>query len=261
MGNSDFNFALLRITIIQILRSIGVDRCSPHILDIFTDLYIRHLQLLSQELISLLSVTGRKEIEIQDITQSLINLKLLNPVKILDIFETYPQENINIKNSKAEMFLYWVIGNIPENSRIVAKIDRSNLNKDISKKPVIKEYLNQKFNDNDKNIDKLKDHNNDVNDNFDDETWLNYLMQKNSKFETSLDKFKNTILAENNVKQINLQELDIDYISEHIIEKIPNGNGIDEIQLSYENNINNYNNNYNNDHNDYDNDNDKENII
>lgn len=43
----DFHFAILRISVAQILKANGIDRITPSMLDLMTDLYIRHLDLLA----------------------------------------------------------------------------------------------------------------------------------------------------------------------------------------------------------------------
>ena len=94
--NDDFYFALLRVSMLQLLKSIGFDRSKPSTVDIFTDLYIKWLELKLKEL-NKLSMARRStetddnnNIALQDIVQAMINLGQIKPVDILDIYDENP---------------------------------------------------------------------------------------------------------------------------------------------------------------------------
>ncbi|CCH43889.1 Transcription initiation factor TFIID subunit 3 [Wickerhamomyces ciferrii] len=199
MGQSHFNFALLRVTVIQLLRSIGFDRCAPSLVDILADIYIRHLQLLASECMMLAENSEREEIEIQDITQGLQNIGMIKPTNLLDIYDQYEGTN-----KSADNFLLWVVGSIPENSRIVSKPtpEMSNTKKN-KPNPVIPEYINALNSSNaaESTIDSMsKDTLNSQSQIQQqqqpeelDEDWLKFLMKKQSKIGHE-EKFKHTVL-------------------------------------------------------------------
>lgn len=178
------------------LRSIGFDRCPPTLIDILTDIYIRHLQLLASECISLADLQGRREIKIQDITQSLENIGMIKPTNILDIYDQYEGPN-----KGAENFLLWVVGSIPENSRVVSKPTPEMLNTNkVKSNPVIPEYINALNNRQDPdeiNGDALRNdqqrQQQQQQDEILDDDWLKFLMKKQSKIGHE-ERFKNTIL-------------------------------------------------------------------
>lgn len=139
---------------------------------------------------------GRREIEIQDITQALENVGMLKPTNILDIYDQYDGTN-----KSAESFLLWVVGNVPENSRIVSKPTPEMLNTNKMKpNPVIPEYisaLNNRQPTDGINGDALrKEQQNQQQQQQDeilDDDWLKFLMKKQSKIGHE-ERFKNTIL-------------------------------------------------------------------
>ncbi|KAH3688058.1 hypothetical protein WICPIJ_000951 [Wickerhamomyces pijperi] len=200
-----------------------------------------------------METTNRNEIALQDITQALINLRVLNPMKILDIYEIHDDENSNLKNLTGDLFLRWIVGDIPDNARTVAKVDKSLLNAENVKKPVIKEYLDQ---NNNMEIGLNTDGTNSgfngnvsgtgaININDSDENWLQFLMKKKSKFDKS-DKFKNTVLTDvvstvhlnepgNGLNSNVNAELDED-IPEYLREKLFTTNK-ENVKLSYEESI------------------------
>lgn len=178
------------------MRSIGFDRCAPSLVDILTDIYIRHLQLLALECITLADSSGRRDIEIQDITQALQNIGMIKPTNLLDIYDQYEGSN-----KSAETFLLWVVGNVPENSRVVSKPSVEMLSSNKAKpNPVIPEYINALHNNQSTdgiNGDALRDvqqkQQQQQQDEAMDEDWLKFLMKKQSKIGHE-ERFKNTIL-------------------------------------------------------------------
>ncbi|ODV95585.1 hypothetical protein PACTADRAFT_34146 [Pachysolen tannophilus NRRL Y-2460] len=119
MVSSKENFfrGLLRISIIQILRSVGFTKTNNSIIDIITDLYIRHFGLLLTRSLSLAKVRDDDDnITIQDISQAVDDLKLIRPTNKLDVYD------IHLDNYKfCEKLDDWVFGPIPARARIVAK--------------------------------------------------------------------------------------------------------------------------------------------
>ncbi|CAM9023637.1 unnamed protein product [Wickerhamomyces anomalus] len=63
---------------------------------------------------------------------------MIKPTNILDIYDQYEGPN-----KGAENFLLWVVGSIPENSRVVSKPTPEMLNTNkVKSNPVIPEYIN-----------------------------------------------------------------------------------------------------------------------
>ncbi|RLV95092.1 Transcription initiation factor TFIID subunit 3 [Spathaspora sp. JA1] len=100
-----FHFNLLRISIAQILKANGFDKCKPSTLNILTDIYIRYLTKLIQSSIKLSQQRTRSNTpELQDITQALIltgTIKSNNVLKIHDDkFEESPYNTLSIDSFK-----------------------------------------------------------------------------------------------------------------------------------------------------------------
>jgi transcription initiation factor TFIID subunit 3 len=143
--------------------------------DIIADIYIRHLVLLTSEVQSLAHSCNRSHVEIQDITQALVNVGMLKPVDILDVYEQYDTEN-----RAAQNFLLWVVGHVPENARSVSKVNPEMLEGNKPKsQPVIPEYSQSV---------QLRPETPEV-----EEDWLKFLMKKGKKLNFE-DAFRNTIL-------------------------------------------------------------------
>lgn len=138
-------------------------------MDIVADLYIRHLLLLASEVQSLAHCCGRDSIEIQDITQGLVDVGMLKPVDILDCYEQH-----DTANKAANNFLLWVVGHVPENARNVSKVNAAMLEnrKGLS---VIPEYSQAKLETPEV-----------------DEDWLQFLMRRGKK--PNEETFKNSLL-------------------------------------------------------------------
>ncbi|QLQ79241.1 hypothetical protein HG537_0B05880 [Torulaspora globosa] len=145
-ANSDFYFGLLRVSMIQLLKSHGFDRAKPSTIDIITDLYIRYLRLVTLEIIK--SAQSRVDwddtIALQDLTLGLQNLGIIKPVDVLDVYD----ENPNLVSDEGmRKFKEWCTRDRqPVDARKVA-LPSGNLLRSNSKgsKPasLIPEYINQ----------------------------------------------------------------------------------------------------------------------
>ncbi|AMD22325.1 HGL015Wp [Eremothecium sinecaudum] len=84
-----FYFRLLRVSMIQLLKAHGFDRAKPSTVDTFTDLYIRFLSLLLQELRMLAAARMAMDgtIYIQDLSLALQNVGLIKPMDLLDVYD------------------------------------------------------------------------------------------------------------------------------------------------------------------------------
>ncbi|CCC66919.1 hypothetical protein NCAS_0A03610 [Naumovozyma castellii] len=89
-ADNEFHFSLLRVSIIQLLKAEGFDTATKTTVNTLTDLYIRYLNKLSSEITSVAQSRGAASIAIQDISQGFQNLRLFNPINLLDVFDENP---------------------------------------------------------------------------------------------------------------------------------------------------------------------------
>ena len=103
-SDHDFFFGLLKISVLQLLKAQGFDKARPSTIDIVTDLYIKFLELLISEIKKLILARCSKggitdvnfdvdvdTVALQDITQAFVNLKIVRPVDVLDVYDENPQ--------------------------------------------------------------------------------------------------------------------------------------------------------------------------
>lgn len=149
-SNREFHFGLLRVSIIQLLKSHGFDRAKPSSVDTLTDLYTRYLGLLTVEIIKL--AQSRMDLDdtiaLQDITTAFQNLGIIKPVDVLDIYDENPELP---SDSGVTKFKEWCLDNHqPKDARLVGLPtgDLLNINQRASKPlSLIPEYINQLQND------------------------------------------------------------------------------------------------------------------
>lgn len=145
-SNKDFYFGLLRVSMVQLLKSQGFDKAKPSTVDKVTDLYIRFLQLLVQEVMKLSEARMGEgdEVILQDISQAMQNLGVLKPMDILDVYDENPDLP---SNEGMRRFKDWCIHSVaPKEALMVATPTPDLLRaKDKTSKPLsmIPEYINQ----------------------------------------------------------------------------------------------------------------------
>lgn len=121
--DQSFHFALLRISIIQILKATGFDKCKPSIVNIITDLYIQYLKLLLLKSLKYSKHRGDAAgvgeedatdlISVQDIAQAMLDLGFIKPSSgesLVDAYDvpTFPNvKDYNVKS--AESFKNWIL--------------------------------------------------------------------------------------------------------------------------------------------------------
>lgn len=145
-STDDFYFGLLRVSIIQLLKSQGFDRAKPTTVDVVTDLYRRYLGLLTGEIMKLADSRCDLDdtVSLQDITLAFQNLGVIKPVDMLDVYDENPElaSDKGIRNFKE-----WCLNDMqPRESRMVALPVADLLkSKPKSSKPLslIPEYINQ----------------------------------------------------------------------------------------------------------------------
>lgn len=145
-SNYDFYFGLLRVSIIQLLKSHGFDRARPTTIDVLADLYIKYLGLLITEIIKLTQsrMDQDETVALQDISLAFQNLGIIKPVDVLDVYDENPELPSDAGMRK---FKEWCIYNHQsEDARAVA-LPTGDLLKTGAKhsKPLslIPEYINQ----------------------------------------------------------------------------------------------------------------------
>ncbi|CDK25642.1 unnamed protein product [Kuraishia capsulata CBS 1993] len=121
MSNEEFYFALLRISIAQLLRSHGFDKCSNKSLDILTDTYIRFMQLIVKNMAKLSETRGQgiDDVTIQDLAEALVEVKLIRPSSKLDPYDLSPFNATGVEN-----FEKWFLSATPDRAREVARPNR-----------------------------------------------------------------------------------------------------------------------------------------
>lgn len=106
-----FFFSLLRISIAQVLKAAGFDKCRPLTLDTVTDLYIHHLQLVAASAQKFaVSRTGHaNQIESPDVLQALFDVRMLGPLLLELLLGTRECEpGVETSTRLVELFVKWV---------------------------------------------------------------------------------------------------------------------------------------------------------
>lgn len=101
--DESFHFALLRISIAQILKASGFDKCKPSILNILTDIYIQYFRLLLSRTLKFSNQrVNCNDIGIQDITQAMLDIGFIKPSSFenyLDAYDILKHHNHRDKDS------------------------------------------------------------------------------------------------------------------------------------------------------------------
>ncbi|EJS41301.1 taf3p [Saccharomyces arboricola H-6] len=144
--NHDFYFALLRISMLQLLKAQGFDRARPSLVDVITDLYAKFLNLLASEINSIARARCDQDdtIALQDITLALENLGIVKPTNALDVYD----ENSELSSSRGmEKFKDWCLYNTQlKDAHIIALPTvelLQNEEKESDPLSAIPDYLNQ----------------------------------------------------------------------------------------------------------------------
>lgn len=113
----DFNSGVLRIAIIQILRSVGFYRTSNRLVDILCDLYIRFFQLLLEKTQRNNQLRAPEDdISVQDLALAIEDLGLVRPSNPLDPYDLDP-----VNDTYNQLWKDWIFGDYPELSRETSK--------------------------------------------------------------------------------------------------------------------------------------------
>lgn len=108
-----FYFALLRISVAQILKASGFDKCKPLVLNAVTGLYIKYLEkLLSKaKKFAVTRSNCTNEILAQDLTQALLDIQLIKPLSfesVLDPRDNLQEPDQEFNTKSLESFVRWV---------------------------------------------------------------------------------------------------------------------------------------------------------
>ncbi|CEP63564.1 Taf3p LALA0_S08e05468g [Lachancea lanzarotensis] len=145
-SNKEFFFSVLRISMLQLLKSQGFDKAPPTIVNAFTDLYVRFLQLLTLEVMKLSQsrMDEYEDIALQDLSQALVNVGLLKPMNVLDVYDENPEL---LSDLGMQRFKNWCLHSaMPSEARAVATPTPDLLRpREGTSKPLsmIPEYINQ----------------------------------------------------------------------------------------------------------------------
>lgn len=106
-------FSLLRISVAQMLKASGFDKCKPLVLNTVTDLYIRHLELIlnSAKKFAIARSNCTNEILAQDLLQAFMDVQFLKPLSFESCLDprdssTAPTAEYNTKS--VESFKRWL---------------------------------------------------------------------------------------------------------------------------------------------------------
>ncbi|CAN3504139.1 hypothetical protein DICA1_F18228 [Diutina catenulata] len=105
-----FHLGLLRVSIAQILKSCGFDKCKPSTLQVVTDLYVQYFTLLAREAVKCAQLRLRSNsVELPDVTQSLILAGAIKGSSILGA-DPVPQtrDNYGYNTKSLSSFVDWV---------------------------------------------------------------------------------------------------------------------------------------------------------
>ncbi|ESW96366.1 hypothetical protein KL918_000319 [Ogataea parapolymorpha] len=113
---SSFEFHLLRVTMAQLLKAHGFDKCNNRALDLVTDLYVRYFQLLLQTVTKYMEARNDIEPNIQDISDAFLELKIISPARRLDAYDSDRLVTQGLNN-----FEYWFQSDMNTRLREVAR--------------------------------------------------------------------------------------------------------------------------------------------
>lgn len=108
--NSHFHFALARITTTQVLRSTGIDKARPSVVDSLTDLLVRYISLLGERSREAAESAGRHKCDLEDFRQACENVGAIT---------TTSREGVREENGVVQ-FITWCMSEEVANIRRIA---------------------------------------------------------------------------------------------------------------------------------------------
>lgn len=111
--DEQFFYAVLRISVAQILKALGFDKCKPLTLNTITDIYIKHFELVLNSAKKFGHARSRctNVLEAPDLVQALLDVQLIKPLtgdSLLDPKDApnEPETEYNVKS--LESFIRWL---------------------------------------------------------------------------------------------------------------------------------------------------------
>ncbi|PSK37169.1 hypothetical protein C7M61_003596 [Candidozyma pseudohaemuli] len=111
--DEQFFYAVLRISVAQILKALGFDKCKPLTLNTITDIYIKHFELVLNSAKKFGHARSRctNVLEAPDLVQALLDVQLIKPLtgdSLLDPKDApnEPETEYNVKS--LESFIKWL---------------------------------------------------------------------------------------------------------------------------------------------------------
>lgn len=206
-----FHFSLLRVSIAQILKSCGFDKCKPSTLNVVTDLYVHYFNKLVQEALTCAQLRTRSnEVQLQDITQLLV---LIGGVKLKNYLGEDPvpqtRENYDYNTKLVDLFVNWL--KYSDHYRVCKQLNEVPIS--LLANLIEKRKLDLDDDDNDRKKQKYRERQDYYNymklnqeDDVDEEVterdrlpWVNYVVEKDLKLGHDL-KFLNTPLFDEYTK-------------------------------------------------------------
>ncbi|KAK9475370.1 uncharacterized protein V1510DRAFT_409015 [Dipodascopsis tothii] len=144
--SSDLYYSLLRISTAQILRSAGIDRCPPSVLDTLTDITIRYLTTLCSRSLSysLLAHSSFQndvaecEPRAEDVRMALESLGMLRPMRLFD----FSEEDVSLGLLAEQPSLAGILDesdmDVPGMEEVFAQLDAD---LDLGPDPAVDEFL------------------------------------------------------------------------------------------------------------------------
>ena len=104
----EFFFSLLRISVAQILKALGFDKCKPSVLNIVTDLYIQYLRLLVQKAQKFATVRTScpHAVDVPDVFQAFLATGTMRPLRFGSTDRKPCLDDTNTRSGEA--FLLWL---------------------------------------------------------------------------------------------------------------------------------------------------------
>lgn len=226
--DDSFHFALLRISIAQILKANGFDKCKPSVLNILTDIYIQSFKRLIAESTKCSQLRTRSNhVELQDVTQAMVLSGLVKPDNYLaldsneedQIYNSFSMSKVSKSayNTKSlDSFINWI--KYSDSFRISKRLNDlpTNLIKNLIEKRKLdlddgetdQEKKKRKYKERQDYYNQLKLSDNTMLNDLDDDDelhekdklkWLNFLIEKDLKLGHDL-KFLNTSLFDEFLK-------------------------------------------------------------
>lgn len=104
----EFFFSLLRISIAQILKASGFDKCRPSVLNIVTDLYIKHLQLIAAKAqkFALARASDPNGVSVPDVLEAFLAAGTIKQLRFGSVDGKLENDDSNTYSGEA--FLKWL---------------------------------------------------------------------------------------------------------------------------------------------------------